>query len=66
MPDLRPSPPAPANGEPLAPLEFGIRHTGSAPIDGEDSIEAGTDADSAGEEIGRFSADSDEPVGSLV
>lgn len=29
MPDLRPSPPGPANGEPLAALEFGIRHTGS-------------------------------------
>jgi hypothetical protein len=39
MPDLRASPPAPANGEPLAPLEFGIRHTESATIDGDDSIE---------------------------
>jgi hypothetical protein len=33
MPDLRPSPPAAADGEPLAPLEFGIRHTQSAAIE---------------------------------
>jgi hypothetical protein len=33
MPDLRPSPPAAADGEPLAPLEFGIRHTESAAIE---------------------------------
>jgi hypothetical protein len=37
--DLRPPAPAPANGEPLAPLEFGIRHNESATIDGDDSIE---------------------------
>jgi hypothetical protein len=66
MPDLRPSPPGPANGEPLAPLEFGIRHTGSATIDGDDSIEDGTRADGAGEETGRCRADSDEACGSIV
>jgi hypothetical protein len=39
MPYLRASPPAPANGEPLAPLEFGIRHNESATLAGDDSIE---------------------------
>jgi hypothetical protein len=66
MPDLGPSPPAPANGEPLAPLEFGIRYTGSATIDGDDSIEDGTHADGAGEEVGRCRSDSDESVGGVV
>jgi hypothetical protein len=47
-------------------LEFGIRYTESATIVGDDSIEEGTDADSAGEEVGRFRADSDEPFGSIV
>jgi hypothetical protein len=39
MPDLRPPAPTRANGEPLAPLEFGIRHSEWATIDGDDSIE---------------------------
>jgi hypothetical protein len=47
-------------------LEFGIPHTESATIDGDDSIEEGIHADSASEEIGRFGADSDEPVGGVV
>lgn len=34
MPDLRASAPAPAYGEPLAPLEFGIGHTESATMMG--------------------------------
>jgi hypothetical protein len=66
MPDLRPSPPAPANGEPLAPLEFGIRYTGSATIEGDDSVEDATHADGAGEEVGRCHSDSDESVGGVV
>jgi hypothetical protein len=66
MPDLRPCPSASPNGEPLASLEFGIPHTESATIDGDDSIEEGIHADSASEEIGRFGADSDEPVGGVV
>jgi hypothetical protein len=47
-------------------LEFGIRYTGSATIDGDDSIEDGTHADGAGEEVGRCRSDSDESVGGVV